>query len=194
MKNVLQSTRKYNNMSLQEHRLNSEITSPQIRLIDAHGEMKGIVNLQEALHLADYEELDLVEIQPKEDPPVCRIMDYGKFRYDQQKKAQVAKKHQKQVETKEIQFRPVIDDHDYQTKLNHVKEFLSEGNKVRLVIRMKGRERLNNDLARKMSDKLVDDLKDVASFDNNAGRPQEGQILLLAQPAKVVVSKNKSKP
>ena len=113
-------------------------------------------------------------------------MDYGKFRYEQQKKAQVTKKHQKQVETKEIQFRPVIDDHDYNTKLNHVKDFLAQGNKVRLVVRMKGRERMNSELGQRMAQRLTDDLKDVASFDNDKPtRLQEGQFLILAQPAKV---------
>lgn len=180
-------------MSLQEHRLNDEITSTQVRLIDAEGTMKGIVRREEALYSAEEMGLDLVEIQPKENPPVCRIMDYGKFKYDQQKKANVAKKHQKQVDTKEIQFRPVIDEHDYQTKLNHVKAFLADGNKVRLVVRMKGRERMNAELGQRMANRLVEDLKDIASFDSDKpARMQEGQYLMVAQPAKLQAG-NKAK-
>ena len=170
-------------MSL-EHRLNDQIKAPNIRLIDADGEMKGIVKRAEALHLAEDADLDLVEIQPNAEPPVCRIMDYGKFRYEQKKKAQVAKKHQKQSETKEIQFRPVIDDHDYLTKLNHVRQFLNEGHKVRLLVKMKGRERTNMEMGYKMAERLREDLQEEAQFDDRPIRGTEGQILLLIQGLK----------
>ena len=166
-------------MSLQEHRRNQDIRAPQLRLIDQDGEMKGIVNRAEALRMAEENELDLVEIQPNGDPPVCRIMDYGKFRYELQKKQNVAKKHQKQIETKEIQFRPVIDQHDYNTKLEHVRQFLEEGNKVRLVVRMKGRERNNPELGQALINRLTTDLSEQAQFEKGA-RMAEGMMMVVA--------------
>ena len=169
-------------MSLQEHRRNNEIRVPNVRLIDVNGEMQGVVSKIEAQRMAEDNRLDLVEIQPNSEPPVCRIMDYGKFKYEQQKKGAVAKKHQKQIETKEIQFRPVIDVHDYHTKLKHVKDFLAGGDKVRLVVRMKGRERSNPELGRSLMERLLADLGPVAQFDNNTLRMQEGQFMVLATP------------
>lgn len=169
-------------MSLHAHRLNSDIKAPQIRLIDADGEMVGVVKRQEAMLLAEEHELDLVEIQPNAEPPVCRIMDYGKFRYEQEKKANEAKKKQKQSDTKEIQFRPVIDDHDYQTKINHIKEFLDDGHKVRVVVRMKGRERMNSELGRNMAQRLTNDLNEFAQMDDKATKTQDGQYLIMAYP------------
>lgn len=178
-------------MSFQEYQINSDIKTPTLLLIDAEGERKGIVKFSEAMHIAEEEGLDLVEIQPNAQPPVCRIMDYGKYRYDQQKKAHVGKKNQKQSEVKEIQFRPVIDDHDYNTKMNHVKEFLDSNHKVRVVVRMKGRERMNFELGQKMVARLREDLKNNAQFDDTPMRMTDGQFLLLAQPIKVVPKKPK---
>lgn len=169
-------------MSLQEHRLNQEITANHIRLIDAEGEMKGVVTRSEALRIAEEEELDLVEIQPNSEPPVCRVMDYGKFRYEQQKKQAQMKKKQKIVETKEIQFRPVISQHDYETKIKHAREFLDEGNKVRLVIRNKG-QRSSSELASGLLSRLVADLSTVAAFDaQDAKRGGDGNLFVIAAP------------
>ena len=178
-------------MSFQEYRINSDIKAPSLLLIDADGEPKGIVKFTEAIYIAEEEGLDLVEIQPNAQPPVCRLMDYGKYRYDQQKKAHLAKKNQKQSEVKEIQFRPVIDDNDYKTKLTHVKEFLDQTHKVRIVVRMKGRERMNSELGNRMIARLQNDLKDVAQFDDAPARVGDGQFLLLAQPKNVAVKKAK---
>ena len=171
-------------MSLQEHRRNSEIRAARVRLIDAEGEMMGIHTKPEAQQMAEELGLDLVEIQPTADPPVCRIMDYGKFRFDQQKKANLAKKKQKIIEIKEVQFRPVIDQHDYHTKLDHVRAFLDEGNKVRLVVRLKGRERSNPELGRSMIQRLMADLQAVAQFDarGTGGREDTAQMMVLASP------------
>ena len=178
-------------MSSQEHRRNDEIRAPQIRLIDIDGDMKGVISRAEALRLAEESELDLVEIQPNAEPPVCRIMDYGKFRYEQQKKQATAKKHQKQVETKEIQFRPVIDQHDYNTKLDHVRQFLDEGNKVRLVVRSKGRT--NPELSQALLNRLIADLESVAQFEKSAKSeiPSMVQFMLLASPLPKKVNKPK---
>ena len=178
-------------MSSQEHRRNDEIRAPQIRLIDIDGDMKGVISRAEALRLAEESELDLVEIQPNAEPPVCRIMDYGKFRYEQQKKQATAKKHQKQVETKEIQFRPVIDQHDYNTKLDHVRQFLDEGNKVRLVVRSKGRT--NPELSQALLNRLIADLEPVAQFEKSAKSeiPSMVQFMLLASPLPKKVNKPK---
>lgn len=169
-------------MSLQEHRINDDITATHIRLIDADGEMKGVVTRSEALRIAEEEEMDLVEIQPNAEPPVCRVMDYGKFRYEQQKKQAMVKKNQKQVETKEIQFRPVISQHDYDTKVKHARDFLSEGNKVRLVIRNKG-QRANSELSATLLNRLTTDLSDAAAFDANDGkRGGDGNLFVIAAP------------
>ena len=169
-------------MSLQEHRINDEITATHIRLIDAEGEMKGVVTRSEALYIAEEDGLDLVEIQPNAEPPVCRVMDYGKFRYDLQKKQAQVKKNQKQVETKEIQFRPVISQNDYDTKVKHAREFLEDGNKVRLVIRNKG-QRTSSDLSVNLMNRLVADLSNAAAFDaNDAKRGGDGNLFVIAAP------------
>ena len=173
-------------MSFQEYRINSDIKATNLLLIDAEGEPKGIVKFAEAIHIAEEEGLDLVEIQPNAQPPVCRLMDYGKYRYDQQKKAHVAKKHQKQSEVKEIQFRPVIDDNDYKTKLTHIKEFLEDNHKVRVVVRMKGRERMNFELGNRMLARLRTDLQPFAQFEDSPTRMNDGQFLLFASPIKLV--------
>lgn len=180
-------------MSSNEHRRNEQIQSPKIRLIDPDGEMKGVVARTEALRLAEEAELDLVEIQPNVDPPVCRIMDYGKFRYEQQKKEAKARKHQKQIEIKEVQFRPLIDQHDYEIKLNHVRDFLNDGNKVRLVIRFKGWERNSRDLAQVLYDRMVKDLGNDAQLEvKGNGRDEGNQMLLMAAPLSKTAKLNKA--
>lgn len=169
-------------MSLQEHKINEEITSPHLRLIDANGEMKGVVTISEALRIAEEEELDLVEIQPNAEPPVCRVMDYNKFRYEQQKKQAIAKKQQKHIETKEIQFRPVISQNDYDTKVKHAREFLEEGNKVRLVIRNKN-QRSNIEMTNNLLDRLVADLGTSGIIDaSEIKRSGDGNVFLMANP------------
>jgi len=127
-------------------RINQEIRSPQVMLIDGEGQKKGVTELADALRLAEESGLDLVEIVPNAEPPVCKILDYGKFRFLEQKKAAEARKRQKVVEIKEIKMRPGIDDHDYDVKMKAVRRFFEEGDKVKLTLRFRGRELAHQEL------------------------------------------------
>ena len=121
-------------------RINHEIRSSQVRLIDQDGEMIGVVSLSQALHEAESRGLDLVEISPQASPPVCKVLDYGRYKYDQQKKKTEARKKQKTVEVKEIQVRPMINDHDFDVKCKAIQRFLGEGDRVKITLRFRGRE------------------------------------------------------
>lgn len=140
-----------------------------MRLIGKDGANLGIVSLREALERASQEFLDLVEIAPNADPPVCRIMDFGKFKYEQSKKAQEAKKKQVQIQIKEIKLRPKTDTHDLDVKKRHIREFIKDGNKVKLTIRFRGREMMHKDIGIDILKKLVQDLSDVAVVEGNMG-------------------------
>ena len=120
------------------------IHRPEVRVIGQEGKQLGIYPIQEALSIAQDEGLDLVEINPKANPPVCRIMDFGKFKYEQKKQANLAKKKQKIIEVKEVKMRPKTDEHDFNFKLKHITRFLSEGNKAKVTIRFRGREICND--------------------------------------------------
>ena len=125
-----------------------------MRVIGADGEMLGVLSRDEALGLAEEAGLDLVEIQPNADPPVCKIMDFGKFRFEQQKKASEAKKKQKQVEIKEVKFRPVTDSGDYQIKMRNMRRFLAEGDRIKVVVRFRGREMAHTELGMAMTQRI----------------------------------------
>jgi translation initiation factor IF-3 len=133
-----------------------------VRLIDSEGKQVGIVNLQDALTAARENELDLVEIAPNVKPPVCKIMDFGKYQYEQTKKAKLAKKKQHTVTIKEMRFRPKTEDHDYRFKMKHVLEFLKEGNKVKIYVQFKGRELAHKELGAALLDKITKDLAEIA--------------------------------
>ena len=154
-----------------------------MRLIGVDGENLGIVRIQEALRLADEAELDLVEIVPTADPPVCRIMDFGKFKFEQSKKANLAKKKQKQVHIKEVKFRPGTDEGDYLVKLRNLKRFLEEGDKAKVTIRFRGREMTHMELGSKLLDRIEVDLTE---FGNIEQRPKvEGrQMVMVFSPKK----------
>ena len=138
--------------------MNEEITAKEVRLIGTNGEQVGIVALIDAQRKADEAELDLVEIVPNSDPPVCRIMNYGKFLFDQSKKKQAAKKKQKQIHVKEIKFRPTTEEGDYQVKLRNLIKFLNNGDKVKVTLRFRGREMAHQELGGKMLDRIKEDL------------------------------------
>ena len=142
-----------------QRKISRILTHPSIRLIDSKGEQIGIMHPTKALDIAKQEGLDLVEVAPNADPPVCRILDYGKYKYKQQKRDK-ARKHSQEQKTKEIRFRPAIGEHDYDFKKQHAEEFLRSGHTVKLTIRFKGRERthpeLGNQLLKRMSDELSD--------------------------------------
>ena len=127
-------------------RTNKEIRVREVQLIDAEGQNRGVIDIVEALRLSEEDGLDLVEIVPNANPPVCKILDYGKFRFNEQKKAAEARKKQKIVEIKEIKLRPGIDDHDYETKMKAVRRFFDEGDKVKFVLRFRGREMAHQEL------------------------------------------------
>jgi len=152
-----------------------------VRLIGADGEQIGVVPRDEALRMAIDAELDLVEIVPNSDPPVCRVMDFGKFRFEQQKKANAAKKKQKQIEIKELKFRPTTDEGDYQIKLRNLRRFITEGDKVKINIRFKGRELAHTELGIAMAKRLEEDLKEevtIEQFPRLEGR----QMVMMVAP------------
>lgn len=163
------------------NRRNHEIRVPRVRLIGADGEQIGVVQRDEALRMAIDLELDLVEIVPNSDPPVCRIMDFGKFRFEQQKKANAAKKKQKLIEIKELKFRPTTDEGDYQIKLRNLRRFIAEGDKVKVNIRFKGRELAHTELGIAMAKRLEEDLKEevtIEQFPRLEGR----QMVMMVAP------------
>jgi translation initiation factor IF-3 len=140
------------------NRVNREINIPEIRLIGADGNQVGVVRVREALEMAEEAGMDLVEIVPTAEPPVCRLMDYGKFRFDQKKKQNEAKKKQKQVQIKEIKFRPGTDEGDYQVKLRNLIRFLEEGDKAKVTMRFRGREHAHRELGLELLRRVENDL------------------------------------
>jgi translation initiation factor IF-3 len=163
--------------------LNAEITAREVRLIGADGEQVGVVPIAEALEAAGQAELDLVEVSPNAEPPVCRIMDYGKFKFEQSKKAQSAKRKQKQIHVKEIKFRPGTEEGDYQVKLRNLVRFLSDGDKAKVTLRFRGREMAHQELGRKLLDRVEADLAEYGTVEQ---RPKmEGrQMVMVFAPKK----------
>jgi len=149
-----------------EYRTNEEISKGRCRLIGADGEQLGIFDVRDALRKADDEGYDLVEIAPQADPPVCKIMDYGKFRYEQSMKAKAARKHQQKIEIKEMKFRPKVDVHDYNTKKKHILRFLDAGAKVKVTIMFRGREMAHPELGLNILVRLAEELEDLAVIEN----------------------------
>jgi translation initiation factor IF-3 len=149
-------------IATQESRINDEIRAPKIRVIGVDGSQFGIFDNAAAQRIAEDQNLDLVEIAPNADPPVCRIMDYGKFKYEQAVKEKKARKNQTKIEIKEMKFRPKIDTGDYETKKGHVLRFLAKGNKVKITIMFRGREMAHPEQGLTILERLSDDLKDLA--------------------------------
>lgn len=143
-------------------RVNQEIRMPQLRVIGADGTQIGVISNREALRLAKEDGLDLVEVDPRARPPVCRIMDYGKFKYEESKKEKLARKKQHLFQIKEIRMRPHIDQHDYEVKLRHAKEFLTSKSKVKVTVRFRGREMTHPELGRRILSQIAEDLSDIA--------------------------------
>ncbi len=167
-------------------RMNREIRAPQVRVIDEEGAMLGVFTVPEAVRLAEDRGLDLIEIAPTANPPTCKIMDYGKWKYENKKKAQAAKKNQVVVTIKEIQLRPRTDQHDLDTKLKHARRFLLEGDKVKVNLRFSGREMAHQEVGMKVLDKVVAALKEIALVEVSAKMEGKQLFLLLApDPAKV---------
>jgi translation initiation factor IF-3 len=154
-----------------------------VRVIGAEGEQVGILSRDEALNMAADMGLDLVEIQPNADPPVCRIMDYGKFKFEQQKKAHAAKRKTKQVEIKELKFRPSTEDGDYNVKMRNMRRFLEEGDKVKVVVRFKGREMAHVELGEQMVKRIQGDIAEDAVVES-VPRFEGRQMVMMIAPKK----------
>jgi translation initiation factor IF-3 len=159
------------------------IQAREVRVIDENKAALGILATAQAVQLARDRGLDLVEIAPAADPPVCKITDYGKFLYEQHKRDHEAKKHQKQIQIKEIKFRPKISIHDYDFKMKHVRRFLGEGNKVKVTVMLRGREKQKPELGYQVLDRVLGDLKDLATQDGSA-RKQDWAVSALLVPTK----------
>ena len=163
-------------------RINREIKAKEVRLINYNGENLGVVSISEALNIAQEVGLDLIEISPQVTPPVCKVLDYGKYKYELQKKKNEAKKNQKVVSIKELKLRPMIETHDYEVKLKQAKKFLSQGDKVKFTMRYKGREMSANDMGKEILNKLVEDLEGLCKID--AAPKMEGkQMFMIVSPA-----------
>lgn len=147
-------------------RVNDRIRAPEIRLIGADGENVGVVHPRKAMDLADEAGLDLVEISPNANPPVCKIMDYGKYKYEQQKRESEARKKQKIIEVKEVKFRPNTDTHDYDVKMRNVFKFLENGDKVKVTLRFRGREMAHQNLGRELLERVAEDVKEIGKIEN----------------------------
>ena len=161
-------------------RVNEEIRAPQVRLIDQDGEMQGVMTAREALIRAYDVGLDLLEISPNAVPPVVKILDYGKYKYEQQKKANEARKRQKVVEIKEIKVRPNIDDHDYDVKMRAAKSFIEEGDKVKVTLRFRGREMAHQDLGLKVLDRIRTELAETTKVESMPRLENRQMIMVLA--------------
>ena len=148
--------------------MNTQILSSQVRLIDADGENVGVVPIKDALMRAETAGLDLVEIVPNANPPVCKILDFGKFKYEEQKRKNEARKKQKIIEVKEIKMRPGIDDHDYEVKMKAIHRFLEEGDKVKVTLRFRGREMAHQEIGAKVLDRVQGDLSALAKVEQYA--------------------------
>jgi translation initiation factor IF-3 len=159
------------------------IPAREVRVIDEEKNALGVLPTVQAIQLARDRGLDLVEIAPTADPPVCKITDYGKFLYEQHKKDHEAKKHQKQIQIKEIKFRPKISIHDYDFKMKHVKRFLGEGNKVKITVMLRGREKQKPELGYQVLDRVLGDVKEMATQDGSA-RKQDWAVSALLVPTK----------
>ncbi len=161
-------------------RVNEDIRVPQVRLIGEDGEMVGVVNTRDALHRAYQAGLDLLEISPNAVPPVCKITDYGKFKYEQQKKANEARKKQKVVEIKEIKVRPNIDDHDYETKMKQMKGFIADGDKVKVTLRFRGREMAHQELGAKVLERVRTEMGELVKVESMPRMENRQMIMVLA--------------
>lgn len=149
----------------QETRINRDIRARQVRVVDDEGELLGILTVPEALAAAEERGLDLVEVSPNADPPVCRIMDYGKYKYQASKRAAEAKKKSAKVEVKEVKMRPKTEEHDFQVKLRNARRFLDDGNRVKVTVMFRGREVTHPEFGRRLMEKLAEQVSDIAQVE-----------------------------
>ncbi len=162
-------------------RSNNRISSPEVQVIESDGNNLGILSTNEAISMAKNQGLDLIEIAPNAKPPVCKIMDMGKFKYDAQKKANLAKKKQKIISLKEIKMRPVTETHDYEFKVKNAKKFIAKGDKVKFTIKFKGRELQHSHLGDKLMTKIKEDMKDIGKVELHP-KFDGKQMIMVIQP------------
>lgn len=175
-----------------ETRVNDQIRASEVRVIGDDGTQLGIRSISDALTLAQAVDLDLVEIAPGVEPPVCRIMDFGRYKYEQEQKKKEARKKATNIVVKEMKFRPKIDEHDYETKMNHVKRFLSEGSKVKLTIMFRGREMAHPEFGRELLNRVATDLEEIAAVDQAPLQDGRNMTMILnptIKPKKATESK-----
>ncbi|MBT0587277.1 translation initiation factor IF-3 [Alteromonas oceanisediminis] len=165
-------------------RINDEITAREVRLIGSEGEQVGVVTLAEAQQAAESASLDLVEISPNAEPPVCKVMDYGKFLFEKSKAQKEQKKKQKQIQVKEIKFRPGTDEGDYQVKLRNLRRFLEGGDKAKVTIRFRGREMAHQDIGIDLLNRVKGDLEDIANCESFPRRVEGRQMIMVLAPIK----------
>ncbi|WP_159837952.1 translation initiation factor IF-3 [Burkholderia sp. 8Y] len=166
------------------HRINGEITAPEVRLVGVDNEPLGIVKLAEAFRQSEQLDVDLVEIAPQASPPVCRLMDYGKFKYSEAKKQHEAKLKQKIVQVKEVKFRPGTDDGDYNVKLRNLTRFLEDGDKTKITLRFRGREMAHQEIGMRMLERLKADLDEVGQVEQMPKMEGRQMIMVLAPKKK----------
>ncbi|MBN2509308.1 MAG: translation initiation factor IF-3 [Spirochaetales bacterium] len=171
-------------MAPKELRINEEIRVREVRLLDQEGEQAGVVAIEKALEMAREAGLDLVEVAPQAKPPVCKILDYGKFRYEQEKKNRESKKKQKLVKLKEIRMQPKIEKHDLEFKAKHIKEFLEDGNKVKVTVRFRGRELAHTELGQKVLENVIDVLDGICNVDRKPSMEGRFMSMILSPRSK----------
>ncbi|WP_043844582.1 translation initiation factor IF-3 [Roseivivax marinus] len=165
-------------------RVNDRIRVAEIRLIGAEGENIGVVAPSRGMELAEAAGLDLVEISPNATPPVCKIMDFGKFKYEQQKREAEARKKQKTIEVKEVKFRPNTDSHDYEVKMKNVVKFLEKGDKVKVTLRFRGREMAHQNLGRNLLERVADDVKEIGKVENMPKMEGRQMVMMIGPTTK----------
>ena len=181
--NFFQTLRRWQVIS-KEHLINEAIRAKEVRLIGPDGEQIGIKSLREALAIAEEAGLDLVNVAPQAKPPVCRVMDYGKYRYEMQKKEKEARKNQKVVEVKEVRFSSKIEEHDYQTKLRNVIKFLKAQDKVKCSVRFRGREITHADIGQRVLERIAKECEDIAIVERKPKLEGRSMIMILAPNSK----------
>lgn len=164
-----------------EMRVNEDIKSHKVRLVDSDSEQVGIVDIREARERADDRGMDLVEVAPNADPPVVKIMDYGKYLYEQKKKEKEAKKKQHTIEVKEVRFRPQIEEHDFNTKVGHIRRFLEGGDKIKVTVFFRGREMEYQQFGRELLDRVIEKTEDIAKVDKPPSMEGRQMVMYLTQ-------------
>ena len=167
-----------------QHRINGEVTAREVRLIGTDGEIIGIMSGREALKMAEEADTDLVEISPNATPPVCRLMDYGKFKYQEQKKAAEARAKQKIIQVKEIKLRPGTDENDYKVKMRNIKRFIEDGDKVKVTLRFRGREMAHQEIGMRQLERIREELAEMAQVESMPKLEGRQMVMMLAPARK----------